>query len=72
MEEGVQITPDDVAPMLGQYQLTIISQDKLIRSLQARIAELEEERNIQYEVGYQAGRDGGGIPVMDGVTADSG
>ena len=32
---------EDISPILGQHQLTIISQDKLIKKLQARITELE-------------------------------
>ena len=40
-EQDAQLSIDDIAPILGQHQLTIITQDKQIRRLQARIKELE-------------------------------
>ena len=43
-EQDVELELSDIAPMLGQYQITIISQDKLIRQLRARIQELEGRR----------------------------
>ena len=43
-EQDVELELSDIAPMLGKYQITIISQDKLIRQLRARIQELEGRR----------------------------
>ena len=43
-EQDAGLDISDITPVLGQHQITIISQDKLIRQLKARIAELETKR----------------------------
>ena len=46
MTEETQLALEDIAPILGQHQLTIISQDKLIRKLRERIMELEAKQPL--------------------------
>ena len=66
-EPDVELDIGDVAPMLGQYQITIISQDKLIRQLKARVAELEAKQPLDMVADTDLVR----VPSEDGRRLDA-